>query len=123
MINKPRLQRRWAELSLKANALTSEYRGLLQGESKVKNDLLLSANEFQEKFRLVDKAQVPQLPKEPTKSKFMGIGMVLTALIGLLLAVIREALRQTFLDATEFEQQTGLQVLATLPCINPDEES
>ncbi len=43
---------------------------------------------------------------------------MITAIIGLLLATIREAFRQTFLDPQEFEEQTGLQGRAVLPDIN-----
>ena len=123
VINKPRLQREWATLSLEASALTSEYRGMLDRRNKVRNDRLLAANSFQENFRLVDKARVPQLPKEPKKTKFMGIGMVLTALLGLAVALSKEAFRQTFVDATELEEQTGLQVFAVLPHISSEDEA
>ncbi len=123
VINKPRLQREWAELSLQASALTSEYRSLIDRRNKVRNDRLIAANTFQENFRLVDKARVPQLPKEPKKGKFVGIGVVITALLGLGLALSREAFRQTFVDATEFEEQTGLQVFAVLPHISNEKEA
>jgi uncharacterized protein involved in exopolysaccharide biosynthesis len=120
-IKKPKLQREWAELSLSASTYASELSQLLSRRQEILRNRLLAANRFQENFQLVDAARVPELPSQPDRNKFMFTGMGVTALIGLLLAAIRESVRQTFVDATEFEQQTGLQVFAVLPNIRREE--
>lgn len=117
-IKKPRLQREWAELSVGVNQLESELRALRERRANSIQNRLIAANDFQENFQLVDPPRVPQLPSKPERNQFLMIGVAITAIIGLLIAVVREALRQSFLDAQEFEEQTGLQVLAVLPDID-----
>ena len=123
VIAKPRLQRQWAELSMESSSLTSRYRELIDRRAKIEGDRLVAANNFQENFKLVDPARVPELPKEPNKNKYMVMGMAFTALLGFLIALLREGLRQTFVDSAEVEEQTGLQVFAELPDISEKRES
>lgn len=120
-IKKPKLQQEWAELSLAASTYSSELSQLLSRREEMMRNRLVAANRFQENFQLVDAARVPELPSQPDRQKFMFTGMAITAIIGLLLAAVRESMRQTFVDATEFEQQTGLQVFAVLPRIRKEE--
>ncbi len=117
-IKKPKLQREWAELSVRVNQLESELRALQERRARAIQNRLVAANDFQENFQLVDPPRVPELPTKPERNQFLLVGILITAIIGLLLATIREAFRQTFLDPQEFEEQTGLQVLAVLPDIN-----
>lgn len=117
-IKKPRLQREWAELSVSVNQLESELRALNERRARSIQDRLVAANDFQENFQLVDSPRVPELPIKPDRNQFLLMGIAITAILGLLLTTIREALRQSFLDAQEFEEQTGLQVLAVLPDIS-----
>lgn len=119
-IKRPELQREFAELSLSASTYSSELRDLLTRRETIRRDRLLSMNRFQENFQLVDAAKVPEIPAEPSRNQIMIVGMALTALLGLAIAATREAFRQTFLDATEFEEQTGLQVFAVLPSIKKE---
>ena len=114
-IKKPALQQEWAELSLEVNQLDSQMRALRDRRARSVENRLVAANDFQENFQLVDPPRVPQLPAKPERNQFMMMGIAITAIIGLILAALREAFRQSFLDATEFEEQTGLQVLAVLP--------
>ncbi|MCA9549866.1 MAG: hypothetical protein KC933_07520 [Myxococcales bacterium] len=114
-IKKPALQQEWAELSLEVNQLDSQMRALQDRRARSIENRLVAANDFQENFQLVDPPRVPQLPAKPERNQFMIMGIAITAIIGLILAALREAFRQSFLDPTEFEEQTGLQVLAVLP--------
>ncbi|MCC7383945.1 MAG: hypothetical protein IT384_19040 [Deltaproteobacteria bacterium] len=120
-IKTPKLQREWAELSLQANTYGVELSQRMNKLEEVKRDRLVAANRFQENFQLMDAARVPELPAQPNRNQFMVTGMAFTALIGILLAAVREALRQTFVNATEFEEQTALQVFAVLPSIKKRE--
>jgi uncharacterized protein involved in exopolysaccharide biosynthesis len=120
-IKKPTLQREFAELSLAASTYSSGLRDLFTRQEALRRERTLAARRFQENFQLVDAARVPEIPSEPNRNAMMGAGMAVTAVIGLLLAAIRESLRQTFVDASELEQQTGLQVFAVLPAIKPEE--
>lgn len=119
-IKKPQLQREYAELSLAASTYQSEIRDLYGRRESTRRERTLAANRFQENFQLVDPARVPEIPSEPDRNKMMMIGIGITAILGLALAAVREALRQTFVDATEFEEQTGLQVFAVLPNIKKE---
>lgn len=116
----PELERQWAELNLEASALDSEYSAVRQAHRRVHKDRLIAANEFRDSFVLVDPPRVPEVPSHPEKGAFMVVGMAITALVGLGLATLREALRQTFVDAREVETETGLLVLVTLPAYGRD---
>jgi len=119
-IKKPQLQREFADLSLAAQTYSAELRDLLSRQQRILRDRVVAANRFQENFQLVDPARVPEIPSEPDRNKMMLVGMALTAVLGILLAAVREAMRQVFIDATEFEEQTGLQVFAVLPNIKKE---
>ena len=119
-IRKPELQQTWARLSSEASLLNSQYTALQDRRSKGEDERKVAANDFQENFTLVDPARVPEIPSSPDMGRFATLGMAVTALIGIALAALREALRQTFLSPTEFEEQTGLPVLAVLPDISDD---
>ena len=114
----PRKKAEWAEIQQNVTALTTEYSQLLNRKNEVQRDRLLAASNFQENFQLVDPAKIPNIPTEPKKGKFMGVGIGLTAAIGILLAVGREGFRQTFVSAKELEEATGMQVVAVLPNIS-----
>lgn len=116
-IKKPELQREWAELSLNASTMASEMKTLAETRNKILRDRLVAANKFQEDFQLVDAPRVPELPAEPDRNQFLGIGIAITLVVGILICGGREAVRQTFVDASEFEEQTGVQVFAVLPNI------
>lgn len=122
-IKRPELQREWADLSMEVNQLQMAYSQDVGTRDKLLRDRMVAANQFQENFQLVDPARRPELPSEPDRNKFMFIGMAITAIAGLLASVVREALRQNFVNATEFEEQTGLQVFAVLPDIKGEEIS
>lgn len=114
-IKKPRLQKEWRELSARANQLESELRAVRDSRGKKVEQRFLDASEFQENFTLVDPPRVPTLPHKPNRNQFLMVGVAITAVLGLGIAAIREALRQNFLDPQEFEDQSGLQLLAVLP--------
>jgi hypothetical protein len=112
---KPKLQREWAQLNIDTNAFELQMKALNESEARATKDRLLAANEFRDSFVLVDPPRIPELPSSPDRNQFLGFGMAMTLLVGMLFATAREALRQTFADARELEEQTGIQVLATLP--------
>lgn len=114
-IKKPQLQSEWAELTLQVGQLESELRALQERRARVSRERRTAAYEFEENFKLVDPPRVPGLAAKPVRTRFMLIGMLITAIIGLLIAVVREATRQTFADAQELADETGLTVLAKLP--------
>jgi uncharacterized protein involved in exopolysaccharide biosynthesis len=118
---KPKLERRWAELNLEGAALDTEWTALKETYRKTVKERLIAANEFKDSFVLVDLPRIPELPSYPDRNQFMLMGIAITFILGVSLAVGREALRQTFVDAREVEEQTGLSVLASLPSISADE--
>ncbi|MBK8013468.1 MAG: hypothetical protein IPK13_19200 [Deltaproteobacteria bacterium] len=114
-IRKPGLQSEWARLSAEASQLESQQRAMLERRAHTVQDRLLAANSFQENFQLVDPPRVPGLPSKPNRNQLMVMGMLVTAAIGLGLAALLEAFRQTFSHPSEVEEQTALAVLAELP--------
>lgn len=114
---KPKLERRWAELNLEMSALDTEWTALKETYRKTNKERLIAANEFKDSFVLVDLPRIPELPSYPDRNQFMMMGIAITFILGMAIAVSREALRQTFADAREVEEQTGLPVLASLPSI------
>ncbi|MEQ8272324.1 MAG: hypothetical protein RMA76_22590 [Deltaproteobacteria bacterium] len=117
-IRKPRLQQQWAEVSLEAAQYESQLRALKERKVKTEQDRVMGSSNFTDNFSLVDVPRIPELPAKPERNLFLMTGMAVTAMIGLFLAFLREAFRQRFLDAKEFEEQTGLDVLAVLPDIS-----
>ncbi len=120
---KPKLQRQWAELSRRAAQLQGEIRELNDKSAEIRRDKAQAANSFQQVFQLTEPALVPKIPVEPTKGKFLGIGIGATAVLGLLIALLREGLRQTFVNHKELEESSGMQVFAVLPNIADHDEA
>jgi uncharacterized protein involved in exopolysaccharide biosynthesis len=117
---KPQLARKWAELNLEVSTLDTEYTAFKETYRKVNKERLIAANEFRDSFVLVDPPRIPELPSYPDRNQFMLFGMAITFVIGVFLATSREALRQTFADAREVEEQTGIPVLVALPNISEE---
>jgi uncharacterized protein involved in exopolysaccharide biosynthesis len=113
---KPKLQRQWAELSRRAAQLQGEIRELNDKSAEIRRDKAQAANSFQQVFQLTEPALVP-------KGKFLGIGIGATAVLGLLIALLREGLRQTFVNHKELEESSGMQVFAVLPNIADHDEA
>jgi len=122
LIQKPKLQQEWQSLSLKVQTLNSEVRELLERRAEVVQNQRLAQSNFYENFQLVDPAMMPKTPVEPKIQKFGGIGMFLTAALGILLALLLEGLRQTIVNSQELEEATGIAVLSSLPAI-PERDS
>jgi polysaccharide biosynthesis transport protein len=122
LIQKPKLQQAWQALSLKVATLNSEVRELMERRRDVLQNQSLAQSNFYKNFQLVDPAFLPKDPVEPKIQKYGGIGMFLTAALGLLAALSREGFRQTFVNSQEVEEATGLPVLSILPAI-PEEEA
>ena len=97
-------------------------RELLERRAEVVQNQRLAQSNFYENFQLVDPAMMPKEPVEPKIQKFGGIGMFLTAALGILLAVLLEGLRQTIVNSQELEEATGIAVLSSLPAI-PKQDS
>ena len=114
-IKKPRLQKEWRELSARVNQLEAELRAVRDSRGKRVEQRFLVANEFQENFTLVDAPRVPTIPHKPKRNQFLLIGLAISAVLGLGIAAVREAFRQNFLNPQEFEDQSGLPLLAVLP--------
>jgi uncharacterized protein involved in exopolysaccharide biosynthesis len=114
---KPKLERQWAELNLDVTTIELEYTEFKKALRSVTRERSINANEFKESFVLVDPPRVPEIPSYPDRNQFMFIGIGVTFVIGMLLALSREAFRQTFVDAREVEEQTGLPVLSSLPSV------
>jgi uncharacterized protein involved in exopolysaccharide biosynthesis len=114
---KPKLERKWAELTAEAATLELQMTALRETHNRTIKERLIAANEFRDSFVLVDPPRVPELPSYPERTQFMMFGAAITFILGMLTATIREALRQTFVDARELEEQTGIPVLASLPNI------
>jgi capsular polysaccharide biosynthesis protein len=117
---KPKLQQQWMNLSSQLGQLQTQYNALVERRAKGADERKVNAGNFQENFTLVDPARVPEIPSSPDIGQFATLGMAITALIGIALAALREAMRQSFLSPDEFEEQTGLPVLAILPDISND---
>jgi hypothetical protein len=116
-IRKPELQREWADLTLEKSLRESQLSELRSRRGRTMEQRLLAANQAQENFQLVDPPRMPELPVKPVRSIYMIIGMLITAAAGLGVALVREALRQTYIDEQELREKTGLPVLASLPPI------
>src|SRR5205823_1282582 len=114
---KPKLQRRWSELSVEATTLETQMTALREGRARTMKERSIAANEFKDSFVLVDVPRVPELPSYPDRNQFLMFGAAVTFILAMFVAVARESLRQTFADARELEEQTGIPVLASLPHI------
>lgn len=116
-IKRPKLMQEWLEISSQAAQYESQIRALKEKKAKTFEDRVMGSSNFTDNFSLVDAPRVPDIPVKPHRNQFLMTGIAITAIIGILIALAREALRQKFLDPKEFEEQTGLDVLAVLPDI------
>ncbi len=114
-IKKPLLQREWQDLSVTASVLGAEQRTLIEDKERILHDRRAAMTEFQQNFELLDRARLPEVPVEPDKKKFVGIGLFMSLALAVLMTGTREALRQTYVSASEFEEQVDMPVFAVLP--------
>ncbi len=67
--------------------------------------------------RVISYATVPGNPSRPKKSLIIGVGFILSGLIGFLLAFAREQLESGFRTIDQVEEVTGVPAIALLPRI------
>ena len=70
-----------------------------------------------ETFRIVESAVPPDSPVSPNIPLLLVAGLVLGAMTGLGLAVVRELMDSSFHTVADLQQVLGLPVLATVPLI------
>ena len=91
------------DTELYASLLNSSQQLQLVTEGKVGN------------VRIVDVAVVPQIPIKPLPMNITAIAGMLGLLTGLLLAFLRNGMRDGIKHPTDIEQQAGLRVFSTIP--------
>ncbi|KVK89314.1 tyrosine protein kinase [Burkholderia cepacia] len=87
------------------------YVGVLNNIQQLK---LVSAGKVGN-VREVDNAPVPEEPVEPRKALILALSAILGAMLGVMAAVVREALFGGVKDADDIERRTGLNVYGTIP--------
>ncbi|MFH0879586.1 MAG: polysaccharide biosynthesis tyrosine autokinase [Lentisphaerota bacterium] len=104
-----------AELSAlerERDAADISYRGILTRIEEAR----LSADENTASVKIAEPATPPDLPFKPRKGPVMILAMVAGLFIGLMLALITDALEDKVSDADDLERELGLKVLGLVPC-------
>ncbi|AOJ04741.1 tyrosine protein kinase [Burkholderia mayonis] len=90
---------------------TNLYVSLLNNIEQLK---LLKASKIGN-VRLIDRAEVPQIPVKPRKLMVVGLAALMGLFAGVGIAFIRDALLRGVTDVTALESHSGLSVYATIP--------
>lgn len=107
----PDIQRQYLQLYRKVEVKQALYTTLLNSSQQL---TIAKAGEIGN-VRIVDHAVLPLGPISPNKLPILGISLIIGALVGLLLAVIRNLLRSGIKDSTQIENELDLPVYATVP--------
>ncbi len=68
--------------------------------------------------RILSRAAVPQSTSAPRKTRIQALALILGALVGSALVLIREFMQNTFRTSEELESRTGFTVLGQVPSIS-----
>ena len=113
----PDIQRQYLQLYRKVEVKQALYTTLLNSSQQL---TIAKAGEIGN-VRIVDHAVLPLGPISPNKLPILGISLIIGALVGLLLAVIRSLLLSGIKDSTQIENELDLPVYATVPRSNIQE--
>ena len=61
---------------------------------------------------MIDEARVAEKPSGPARERTIVLAAMVTALVMMLIAILKDALNTTLKTAADVEQQVGLSVLA-----------
>lgn len=92
-------------------------RNLLQAMEARAKEALGSAEVAQPDARLVSAAAPPERPSYPPKTLIVLLGILGGGLIGVVLALLRDSVDQTFHRSDQVESATGLPVLSLVPTL------
>ncbi len=102
---------RMNQLERAANAMRQVYNSFLSRFQETTQQL-----EFQRAdARIISEAQPALAPSRPRKKLVLGVAVTLGAILGISIALIREALNRSVRTASELSRLTGLPVLGALP--------
>lgn len=71
----------------------------------------------QPEVRIISHAELPMAPSSPKRSLFLAAATLLGIIIGATLALLIEALRNTFINREQLEHYTGLATLGAVPLV------
>ncbi|WP_353476547.1 polysaccharide biosynthesis tyrosine autokinase (plasmid) [Salipiger sp. H15] len=104
---------RMNQLERSANAMRQVYNSFLSRFQETTQQL-----EFQRPdARIISEAEPALAPSRPRKPLVLAVSVTLGAILGVTIALIREAMNRTVRTAQELSQLTGLPVFGTLPTV------
>lgn len=86
---------------------TNIANGLAQAFSQSVTDIMRV-----DSVSVIDEARLPERPSGPARERLIVLAAMVTALVMMLIAILKDALNTTLKTAADVEQQVGLSVLA-----------
>ncbi len=114
--NIPKCEQELKDMSRDYDNLMKTYRMLLDKKIQAAMAETLERRQQGEQFKIIDPAQVPQVPIKPNPKKILIMGFILALGTGLGMAFVLEFfLDRRIYDEVVLEKTTGIKVLATIP--------
>ncbi len=113
--NTPAREQQLLTLNRDYDNLKANYNSLLNRKLEAQLSENLEKRQKGERFRIVDSANLPQVPFSPDKKNILLIALILGAGTGVGIAVLIEFMITGFRKPQEVEDVIGLPVFATIP--------
>lgn len=115
----PEVEREYQELLRQKEAAEANYRELMDKLAEARAAERLEESQKGERFTLIDPPQLPERPCKPNRLALLLVGAVLGVGTGLGSASVAEYLDRSVRGPQDVEE---LDVLATIPCLETEEE-
>lgn len=102
-----------AELERRADALRSNYAGLLARQTAVASEAVVADNDA----RLLSSARVPQLPAYPNRKLNLALGLLLGLIAASAVVAVLQLLDQKLISSQEAEAALGIPHIANVPSL------
>jgi polysaccharide chain length determinant protein (PEP-CTERM system associated) len=108
-----------AGLTRDYETLQATYRNLLAKKQESKVAANLERREIAEQFRVIEPAEVPQIPFSPNRPMLNGVAALSGVLVGLALIAFLEYRDNAMRSEDDVKACLGVTVLATMPRVRP----
>lgn len=101
------------ELERRAEALRTNYAGMLQRQTAVASQAVVADADA----RILSQALVPKRPATPNRKLNLALGALLALVLATAAVIVRQLLDQRMISSREIERELGLQHLVNVPSV------
>lgn len=115
----PEVERQLAQMNREREQLQEQFAAITRGKAEAEFGKALERSKQAEHFEVLERAVVPDHPVAPSRKKIAFLGTLIALTLGVLMAMLLEALNPAIRTAAQLERQLGIAPVVSIPEIEP----